>query len=299
MAKARRSRFGGFLLVPVFLVVAGFWASAARAEGRAVVAPETPVRSAPFDVAPEIARLRAGDKVFAVDPPQGLWRRIALPDGRYGFVREADTQQAENVPLPGSAPPAGQSSSAPTQPTKSPGPPAGPQLLGVMFEMFPVGTLTSSASAGAPSSSTDSVFAVGVAPFFDGALSPYFALGLSPQMLFRVKNDGNTIESAKELDVRARLTARLPLSQRVRVFARVSPAYSLILLPSAPPGATTPQRSNPHGFLIGGSTGVEVAVLPNFFVVTDLGYQSGFQNGSDGDMHTSYLHLGAGFAIGL
>jgi hypothetical protein len=33
--------------------------------------------------------------------------------------------------------------------------------------------------------------------------------------------------------------------------------------------------------------------------VTDLGYQAGFQNGSNGDLHTSYLHLGAGFAIGL
>jgi hypothetical protein len=78
----------------------GFWASSARAEGRAIVAPETPVRSAPFDVAPEIARLRAGDKVHAVDPPQGAWRRVALPDGRYGFVREADTQQAQDVAVP-------------------------------------------------------------------------------------------------------------------------------------------------------------------------------------------------------
>jgi hypothetical protein len=157
--------------------------------------------------------------------------------------------------FPAAAPAAAQSPSIPALTAKSPGPPAGPHLLGVMFELFPVGTLTSSTSAGAAKSSADSVFAVGVAPFFDGALSPYFALGLSPQILFRVKDDGNTIESAKELDLRARLTARLPLSQRVRVFARVSPAYSLILLPSAPPGSTAPDRSNPHGFQIGGASG--------------------------------------------
>ena len=97
--------------------------------------------------------------------------------------------------------------------------------------------------------------------------SPYFALGLSPQIIFRVKNDGNTIESAKELDFWARLTGRLPLSQRVRVFARVSPAYSIILLPSPPPGTAATDRPNPNGFLIGFATGVEVAVLPNFFLV--------------------------------
>ena len=37
----------------------------------------------------------------------------------------------------------------------------------------------------------------------------------------------------------------------------------------------------------------------NLFIVTDLGYQAGFQSVSDGDLYTNYLHLGAGFAIGL
>src|SRR5262245_7426996 len=89
-----------------FLAVccAALWTLDARAEDRTVLVPETSVRSAPFDVAPEIARLRAGDRVSADEQAQGTWRRVALPDGRHGFVHDADTQHAE--PLPASAPPA-------------------------------------------------------------------------------------------------------------------------------------------------------------------------------------------------
>ena len=47
------------------------------------------------------------------------------------------------------------------------------------------------------------------------------------------------------------------------------------------------------------SAGVEVAVLPRLFIVSGLGYQMGWQSSSEGALHTSYLHLGAGFAVGL
>jgi hypothetical protein len=53
-----------------------------------------------------------------------------------------------------------------------------------------------------------------------------------------------------------------------------------------------------------------VELLPKLVLVVDLGYQLGFQSStvsdatsiSDGtkvDFHTSYLHLGAGLAVGL
>jgi hypothetical protein len=167
-----------------------------------------------------------------------------------------------------------------------------------MFELMPVGTLSQSAKG--TSVSGDSAFAVAVAPFVDGALSPYVALGFSPQMIFRVKGDNSPNESAKELDLRARLTGRVPLSPRARAFGRLSPAYSFILLPSPPPGATsTTSPSDPAGFVMDVAVGLEIAVLPNLAVVTDIGYQAGFQTSSEGDLHTNYLHLGAGFAIGL
>jgi len=279
-------------------------ATRARADDRQVVAPETVVHSAPFDVAPEIARLPAGERVRADDQPQGQWRRVVLADGRYGFVHDADTQHSAVPVAPAAAEPvaaAGSTTPSPGSRTLvrqqgSPTQSAGPHLLGVMFELFPVGTLSATSSTGT-NVSADSVFAVGVAPFFDGALSPYFALGLSPQVIFRVKSDLNGgVESAKEYDLRARLTARFPASPRVRVFGRLSPAFSFVRVPAQTPGGSS---TDAQGFLIDGTVGIEVAVLPNLFLISDIGYQAGFQSGDDGDLHTSYLHLGGGFAIGL
>jgi len=318
MRRMRRSPTLG--LVIVVSCLGALRGVPARAEDRAAAA-DTPVRSAPFDVAPEIARLHPGDRVCADEQSRGAWRRVGLADGRHGFVREADTQSAPsdpNHPCAASPPPppvvaagdvnvASVSTQSPSAQTPAvavqsqaprPSEPAEAHLLGVMFELLPVGTLSTKAANATDTTTTDSLFAVAVAPFFDAALSPYVAIGLSPQVIFRVKNDQISEASAKELDFRGRLTGRLPLSSRVRAFARVSPAYSVILLPPLPANLAG-TRTNPKGWVIAGAVGLEIAVLPNLFVVTDLGYQAGFQGSVDGDTQTSYLHLGAGFAIGL
>jgi hypothetical protein len=328
-----------------FLVaVVVFWSAAlspsqSRAEERSVTAPEALIRTAPFNVAPEVTRVRAGDRLAADDQPQGEWRRVRLPDGRYGFIRDADTKAEPVVRPPVPAATAGASapeteatdspeaagSSAPAPENASPPkpvagasilPPArilpapvaapppqpfepqnGPHLLGVMFELLPVGTLSAAVTQPNGTQSTlsnDSVFAVAVAPFIDGAASPYLTIGASPQIIFRVKGDGAPTESAKQLDLRFRLTGRVPMSPRVRVFGRLSPAYSMILLPSA-----AGDTSNPSGFLVDVTVGSEVAVLPNLFVIGNLGYQMGFQKAAGDDWNTSYLHIGGGLAIGL
>ena len=76
-------------------------------------------------------------------------------------------------------------------------PQAGPTLLGVTFEILPVGTLRAT-EAGTTNVSIDSAFAVAVAMALDFPASPYFAIGLSPKVIFRVKNDGTErVESAK------------------------------------------------------------------------------------------------------
>ncbi len=312
----RMGRSGKALVVIAVGCIGALRASPAHADDRAASG-ETPVRSAPFDVAPEIARLNAGDRVCADDQPQGAWRRVGLADGRHGFVRDADMQVVPGDPghpcAPSPPPPpvvavgnaevVAVSTLSPPSPLPRPErvrEPAERHLLGVMFELLPVGTVTFNPPDGDSSDTVyaDSLFAVAVAPFFDVAVSPYVALGVSPQAIFRVNSDKSAEKSAKQFDFRFRLTGRLPLSPRVRAFARVSPAYSVIQLPPLPP-RTTGSRSNPQGFLINVAVGLEVAVLPNLFVVTDLGYQAGFQNSVDGDTRTSYLHIGAGFAIGL
>ena len=168
-----------------------------------------------------------------------------------------------------------------------------------MFELLPVGTLMATESNGKTSrdGSVDSRFAVAVAPALDIAASPYFAMGVSPKVVFRVKGENASARSATEFDFRFRLTGRVPLSQSTRVYGRVSPGFSLISLPDA-------DGNDPKGFVIDTSVGIEVAVLPRLFVVVDLGYQVGFQSSKspaadvtfDG---TRYLHLGGGLAVGL
>jgi hypothetical protein len=172
----------------------------------------------------------------------------------------------------------------------------------VMLETLPVGTLKATTANGNSNASVDSVFAWAVAAFLDVPASPYLTVGISPQVIFRVKGDGSANQSATEFDLRGRLTGRLPLSPTARVYGRLSPAYSIISLPAPPSNATS--RPDPKGFLVDFSVGTEVALLPDLFIVIDLGYQLGFQSSTTADGTATfdgsrYLHIGGGLAVAL
>lgn len=301
--------------VSALLVLAG----SARAAQDFVTTCETSVRSAPFDVAPEIVHAVPGIHFAAAEQAQGAWRRVQLPDGRFGYLHDSDVIPTGNpanaiVPAPdphapfAAAPPepatvvaaaAPASAAAPAQPSApGPTPSFGPTLVGVMFSLLPVGTLAATDSGGGQNvdQSSDAFFAVAVAAFVDAPVSPHVSLGFSPQAVFRVNGGTALKSSATELDFRGRITGRLPLSQATSVFARLSPAFSLVSMPA---GA----GPDPKGFLLDASVGTEVALLPNLFLIVDLGYQAGFQaheygSGATFD-GTRYLHLGGGLAIGL
>jgi len=183
-------------------------------------------------------------------------------------------------------------------------PKAGPTLLGVIFEILPVGKFRATERDGMAESnaSGDSAFAVAVAPSIDFPASPYFAFGLSPKVIFRVRGEGSSSPSSTEYDLRARLTARAPLSPTTRVYGRLSPGYSIISLPA--PGANVLPSEDPKGFVCDASVGVEVALLPRLFAVIDLGYQMGFQSRTNAAATftfegSQYLHLGGGLAVGF
>ncbi len=378
MPRMSRPSIPGRWRKPLVLSLLGVALAApqSRAADLDLTAPESIVRSAPFEVAPEIARVHAGDKLSCDDQAQGSWRRVQLKDGRGGFIHDADARvvvapvvpakpaataaatgpqkvrvavlelgvrasaaadapilrmlhqndevlaypdpqsgwrriegaegQGGFVPEAGLAmaeapPPAAVpiSTGAP-QPAAAPTPPetaADQTLLGVLFEIMPAGTLSAS-EVGAGSASSDTAFSVAIAPFLDVPVLPNFALGFSPQIIFGVKGS-NAAQSATEYDLRARLTTRYPMAPNAQVYARFSPAYSLISVPSPPPGV-----SNPAGLVLDFSVGAEIEVLPKLFVVIDVGYQIGFQSttdvdGTQVDFDSRYLHLGAGLAVGL
>lgn len=370
-------------------------APAVRAGEAVVTAPVAVVRTAPFDVAPVLTQVHAGDKLTADDLPLGTWRRVKLPDGRVGVVHDADVKVTPGPPAaPSAALPAAPFATEASSPrevkarvavfevglreapsaaapvlkvlaqgaelvvsgdapegwrrvqlpegqsgfvaavavkideagTPASGAPAnaapavtvtnqetaaatGPgSLIGVMFAVMPAGTVKFDGTLqSSPITSTaDTVFAVAVAPFVDVAVSPNIAFGFSPQVIFHVKADGGTGQSATEYDVRARLTARAPVSPTANVFGRLSPALSIIDLPSEDPDDSI-TISDPVGLLLDFSVGAEFALQPNLFFVSELGYQLGFQSATvddrgdstDVDLNTRYLHLGVGLAVRL
>src|SRR5206468_3949480 len=86
----RRMRSSLLVVVLTSLVIAG----AGRAEAGTVdvAAPESIVHTAPFDVAPELARVHGGDKLAGELDVQNGWLRIRLPDGRQGFLHASDAR---------------------------------------------------------------------------------------------------------------------------------------------------------------------------------------------------------------
>src|SRR5215831_42602 len=89
----RQARVRSFIRIAVMVGgAAAAWSSRVQAGEAVVSVPECSVRSAPFEVAPEVARLHAGDKLTADDQAQGAWRRVKLPDGRFGLVHDRDLQ---------------------------------------------------------------------------------------------------------------------------------------------------------------------------------------------------------------
>jgi hypothetical protein len=168
----------------------------------------------------------------------------------------------------------------------------------VMFELMPVGSLERTANG--TTVSDDALVTVALAPFVDVPLSPSFELGVSPQFVFKVKTSGET-GSATEYDLRARLTVRDPVPSTARMFARLSPGYSFLALPS---GVLPDGVPAPGGFWFDLAVGSEISVSPGTWLVVDLGYQIGLQgttllDNSNVDFRTQFVHLGIGMAAGL
>lgn len=266
---------------------------AARAETLDVTAPEAMVHTAPFDVAPALTRVHAGDKLDSEPGPSG-WLRVTLPDGRHGFLHARDAEPKPPPPVAAVAP------ADRVVPAAMAAPPASEQgrfLLGVAFELFPAGTLSSKLQAS--SGDQDAELTAGVAPFFDAPITRWLALGVSPQVVFNVKAPGAT-QSWTEYDLRARVTVLDPISSSSRLYARVSPGYSIL---SPPSGALPSQVSDPTGLVVDVAVGAQTPLGPHGLMEIDIGYQLGFQgttiDDQDVDNRTRFLHIGFGIALGL
>lgn len=96
--------------------------SSVAAAAPSVTTQNTSARSAPFKVAPVLQGLEAGTHVVADDVATNGWRRIELPDGRFGFVPDADVKVDLSWVPPKKAAPVAEA--APAAPLEAAGPPA-------------------------------------------------------------------------------------------------------------------------------------------------------------------------------
>jgi hypothetical protein len=284
------------------------WAQTSEVD---VTAPESIVHTAPFDVAPGLARVHAGDRLIGEPDSQNGWLRLQLPDGRQGFMHAGDARLAAPpaLPAPPAAPAPDSAAGVPAPPPTSAAPAAvaatassspaanGPVLLGLAFELLPAGTFTTNAQGKSVDVDTDATAAL--APFLDVPVTPWLALGVSPQFIFNVKGRADT-QSGTEYDIRARVTVRDPIGANGRLYARLSPGYSIL---STPSGTLPANVSDPAGLAVDFSVGAETPIGAHATLVLDIGYQLGFQgtsvNGKDIESRTRFLHVGMGFALDL
>jgi hypothetical protein len=126
----------------------------------------------------------------------------------------------------------------------NPAPPGhGPISLGLASSLLPAGTLTTSTQG--HTTDTDADVTGALAPFIDVAMTRWLAVGFSPQFVLKLKAPAAT-ESWTEYDLHARLTLFDPRASDRRLYARLSPGYSIL----SPPSGTLPSGvSDPAGFV--------------------------------------------------
>jgi hypothetical protein len=230
----------------VLAFVAISWSGAARAADGVVSAPEAVVRSAPFEVAPELARLHAGDKVWADDNPSGAWRRVRLPDGRIGLVHDADLQvvaaaaPAAGETAPATPPPAPVVAAAPPPPPASPFGAAGQVVLSTERLFGYVHSSQTHKVAGVDQTETIDSFALLGDPFSIPTLysSPRLALDYfmidrlsvgASATYFHISDDVPGSTSSVTFSgflVAPRLGYALPLASAVSVWPRVGVTFT-------------------------------------------------------------------------
>ena len=170
-----------------------------------------------------------------------------------------------------------------------------PVSLGFALSLLPVGTLTTSTQGTTANTDADvtalrSVRRRGGRPLAGGGLlTPVRLQGKSPA----------AAQSSTEYDLRARLTVFDPLASDRRLYARLSPGYSIL----SPPSGTWPPGVSNRWVRDGCVGRRRVAVRTGREADRRIGYQIGFQgtsmNGQDVDLRTRFLHVGFGFALGL
>jgi hypothetical protein len=133
----------------------------------------------------------------------------------------------------------------------------------------------------------------------DYACGDVLFVGVGSQYVYWVHqalSDGPA--EGSEADLYARIGANGRVTESWRMFAYLSPGYS-VLVPSSGSSAL----SEPRGLVVAGTVGTSVDLLPALFFTVELGYQEGFQTAQDDgiaiDHQTRFMQVGLGLGLRL
>jgi hypothetical protein len=175
-----------------------------------------------------------------------------------------------------------------TSASASAGMPASKMRVGLNLVPMPFGTLKGG------NTSTDAAFAFGVAAFFDYSITPNFFIGVAPQYILNLKAKDGGGDASKELDLQLRLGGGAPVSDKIQLYAYVSPGYGIIMPPTGDSG---------KGLMVGIHAGGMMDVSPTVFVAAELGYQIGFQKvdvgGTSVDFKSNFFQIALGGGLRL
>lgn len=164
------------------------------------------------------------------------------------------------------------------------------------IEMLPVGDIEIGADG--DTQSEDAAFAYGISAAFDYALTPYLSVGVSPRLVLNVLPDSDDVdedEAGKQLDLRARVLAHMPVAPKLEVYGYLSPGYSIAMFDEE-------DLDDPTGFSLGGALGATYDVAPAMYLTGEVGYTKAFTSTDlmiggqsfETDLDLSYLHVGLG-----
>jgi hypothetical protein len=168
--------------------------------------------------------------------------------------------------------------------------------VGAEIAVLPNGTLTSKFLGVEIDSDTETAYGVGF--FVENHLTDLVSIGISPRMLVNVVQTGTGHDSGQQLDLRARVAVGKEVVPKVRLYGTAMPGYSIGFPPS-----DTMITSHPSGFIFGIGGGAAVALGHRSVLSFELGYQWGFQSGSQhtafGDIDYTYKDSYLSFTFGI
>ena len=168
--------------------------------------------------------------------------------------------------------------------------------IGGQLDLMPSGTLHESVLG--MSASADMASAIAFGGVLDYRVSPLVTLGFAPRVVLNVKLPTNT-NSAKQFDLRARVTVGKDVAPKFRLYGIGTLGYSIMLLPTDPMGNTY----HPHGLILGFGGGISYAINPRLLFIGELSYQLGYQGTTAQGVSVSfgddYLTLGGGLLAAL